>query len=394
MGDDSTVGDRVRRLAKLRGMTQDDLRRASGLSLRTVKDVIGDHGSHRNETLHKIAKALQVRTSDLTSPGKAEHQPVPGEPWEDVRDALYRRSPQPEPGEPPTPQGVLAGLADLMPAWRANEYSQVRPALPGLVRDALSLDGGEDERAARSRVLNATAWLFTMTRQFEDGLTAGRLALDAAPGLPDAVAVVSTMAWCLLRQGRLGEAGDLAVRWADDAEPARFSRATAAELAGYGKLLLYVNNSLLRDNRPGDADDALSMARTAAARIGREVQVNASTTMTFGPAQVQVIAAENAAIQEQPDRVLAIADRLSGPGLARVEPVQRLRHRLDVANAHAMRRQYPEVVEVMQGLRREAPEWLGSQQYARDILERIVRRRRGPWTPELRELAEVTRLTA
>jgi hypothetical protein len=157
---------------------------------------------------------------------------------------------------------------------------------------------------------------------------------------------------------------------------------------------LYVNNSLLRDNRPGDADDALSMARTAAARIGRDVPVNASTTMTFGPAQVQVIAAENAAIKEQPDRVLAIADRLPGPGLARVEPAQRLRHRLDVANAHAMRRQYPEVVEVMQGLRREAPEWLGSQQYARDILECIVRRRRGPWTPELRELAEVTRLTA
>jgi transcriptional regulator with XRE-family HTH domain len=128
MGDDSTVGDRVRRLAKLRGMTQDDLRRASGLSLRTVKDVMGDHGSHRNETLHKIAKALRVRTSDLTSPGQAEHQPVPGEPWEDVRDVLYRRSREPEPGEPPTPQGVLAGLADLMPAWRANEYSQVRPA--------------------------------------------------------------------------------------------------------------------------------------------------------------------------------------------------------------------------------------------------------------------------
>lgn len=389
--NDSTTGARVQRLRKLRGMTQQDLRRASGLSLRTIKDVEADHGSHRNQTLHAIAKALQAQTSDLVAPGQPEHEPVPGEPWEDVRDALYQRSSVAEPDVSATSDGVLAGLADLMPAWRASEYSQVRLLLPGLVRDAMSLDRDEEGRAARSRVLNATAWLLTMTRQFEDGLTAGRLALDLAPGMPDAVAAVSTMAWCLLRQGRLGEAGDLAVRWADESEP-RFSRATAAELATYGKLLLYVNNSLLRDNRPGDADDALSLARAAAARIGREVPANKSTTMTFGPAQVQVIAAENAAISGQPDRVLAISGRLPGPGLARIEPAQRLRHRLDVANAHAMKREYPDVVDVMEGLRREAPEWLASQQYARDILEGIIRRRRGPWTQDLRNLAEATRL--
>lgn len=387
--DASTTGDRVQRLRKLCGLTQQGLARASRLSLRTIKDVEGGYGNHRNQTLHSIAEALHVRTSDLAAPGQPEHQPVPAEPWEDVRDALYRRSAGPEPDEPATPDGVLAGLAELMPAWRANEYSRVRLTLPGLVRDAMSLD--RDGRAARSRVLNATAWLLTMTRQFDDALTAGRLALDAAPDVNDSMAAVGVMAWCLLRQGRLGEAGDLAVEWADRAEP-RFSRAADAELAAYGKVLLYVDNAMIRDNRPGEADDALSLARAAAARIGREVPANASTTMTFGPAQVQVIAAENAALQGQPDRVLAISQRLPGPGLARIEPAQRLRHRLDVASAHAMRRQYGDVVEIMQGLRHEAPEWLASQQYARDILEDVARRRRGPWPEELRELAKATRL--
>jgi transcriptional regulator with XRE-family HTH domain len=79
MRDDSTTGDRVRRLRKLRGMTQSDLARVSRLSLRTVKDIEGGtYATVRNETLHKIATALRVYTSDLTSPGQPEYQPVPG----------------------------------------------------------------------------------------------------------------------------------------------------------------------------------------------------------------------------------------------------------------------------------------------------------------------------
>lgn len=386
----STTGERVRRLRKLRGMTQDDLRRASRLSLRTVKDIEQDHGSHRGETLHKIARALLVHTSDLTSPGEREHQPVPGEPWEDVRDALYRRGPSCEPGEPATPSGVLAVLADFTPAWRAGQYSRVRLVLPGLVRDAMSLNGEEDERAARSRALSATAWLLNMTRQFDDAWTAARIALDAAPGLPDTLAAVSMMCWCLLRQGRSAEAGALAVEWADRSEP-RFSRATTGELAGYGKMLLYVANAMTTDNQPGEAQDALSLARAAAARIGRDVPFSVATTARFGPATVQVIAAESAALSWRPDKTLAIAERVRG-SLADIEPAQGLRHRLDVASAHAMRREYGDVVEVMQGLMREAPEWLPSQQYARDIMEALIRKRRGPLTQDLRDLAEATRL--
>ncbi len=390
MTDTITTGDRVRRLCKLRGMTQDDLRRASGLSLRTIKDVMGDHGNHRGETLHKIAIALKVRTSDLTSPGKPGHEPVPGEPWEDVRDALYRRAPGSEPDEPATPEGVLAALADMTPAWRAAEYSRVHAALPGLVRDALSLDGRHDDRAAKSKALAATAWLLNMTRQFDDAWTAARLALDAAPELPDTLAAVSMMCWCLLRQGRSAEAGKLAVEWADRAEP-RFSKATTGELAGYGKMLLYVANAMTTDNQPGEAQDALSLARAAAARIGRDVPFSVATTARFGPATVMVIAAESAALSWKPGKTLAIAERVRG-SLPLIEPAQQLRHRLDVASAHAMRREYAEVVGVMQGLQREAPEWLSSQQYARDILEDIIRRRRGPWTEELRDLATATQL--
>jgi transcriptional regulator with XRE-family HTH domain len=388
--DITTTGERIRRLRKLRGLTQQDLARLSRRSLRTIKDVESDNGSHRNETFHAIAKALQARTSDLTSPGQPEHQPVTAEPWEDVRDALYRRVPGSEPDEPATPGGVLAALDELRPDWEAARYSRVRAALPGLVTDALSLNGSAPERAAKSTALSATAWLLVMTRQFEDAAVAARLALDAAPEMPDGIAAVSMTIWGLLRQGRAAEAGALAVKWADDAEP-RFSRATTRELAGYGKMLLYVANAMTTDNQPGEAQDALSLARAAAARLGHDVPYHPSTTARFGPATVMVITAESAALTWQPDKVLAIADRVSA-SVGCIEPAQQLRHRLDVASAHAMRREYGDVVGIMSGLRAQAPEWLASQQYARDVLEGLIARRRGPLTEELQELAVATRL--
>jgi transcriptional regulator with XRE-family HTH domain len=386
--DSSSLGERIRSVRRRRGLTQGELAAAAGVSLSLVKKLEqGSISDVRLETLHKFAIVLKVPTSHLVV-GPEQPDPVAPVRWDDVRAALYRSAPDGGYSEEATPDGVLASLASLMPAWRANEYSQVQGLLPALIRDALSLGG--DGRTARSRVLNATAWLLTMTRQFDDALTAARLALDAAPDVQDSMAAVGVMAWCLLRQGRLGEAGDLAVEWADRAEP-RFSRATDAELAAYGKVLLYVNNAMVRDNRPGEAEDALSLARAAAAKIRRDVPANASTTMTFGPAQVQIIGAENASLVGQPERVLALAEQIPGSALAQVEPAQRLRHRLDVAGAHVSMRQYAESMAVLREIHGAAPEWLVHQRYARDTLSRIIQRRR-TLTTEMRELADAVRL--
>ncbi len=63
------------------------------------------------------------------------------------------------------------------------------------------------------------------------------------------------------------------------------------------------------------------------------------------------------------------------------------RHRLDVANAHAVTKQYAEAFDVLQQVRRSAPEWLVTQRYAKDILGKIIDKRR-TLTTEMRELAD------
>jgi transcriptional regulator with XRE-family HTH domain len=387
MNEDSTTGGRVRRLRKLRGLSQKEFARRARLSLRTVTTVEQDLAPVRVATLLAMAEALRVETRDLQSPGVPEQgDPMPGVAWDDVRAALY----QPDPGdeEPPGQREVLAALRSCMPALAANRYSEVRAAIPGLIRDASAL--GDDGRAAQSRVLNATAWLLTQTRQWEDAMTAGRRALDAAPDRGDKIAAANTLCWCLLRQGRLGEAGDLAVEWADATEP-RISRAAVADLAGWGKLWLYVANAKIRNNEPGAADDALRIAGAAAARIGREVHTDASTTRTFGPVTVPMIRAENAVLGGRPDAALTIAGRIPAGGMLHAQSASVLRHRLDVAAAHSQLRDYGRAVEVMSGLRGQAPEWLAQQRYARDVLEGIVRRRR-TLSAEMRELAAAVRL--
>jgi transcriptional regulator with XRE-family HTH domain len=372
-------------------MSQKELARAAGVSLSWVKQQEqGNGGTPTTETMHKVAVALGVQTTHLISevrPG-TPHPDTAGD-WSQVADALHGRGPQPEAGA--TAQGITEALRAARPALATNKYSAVRVLLPSLIRDAATLE--EDAPGARSRVLNLTAWLLTQTRQWDDAETAARMAADAAG--PDrflAAAAVNTLCWSLLRQGKLAEALLLAQAEAEAGEP-RFSRASDREMALWGRLLLSANNAAVRDNRPGDAADMLSLARAAASRVGREICPDGSTARTFGPLTVWMIAAENAAIERQPDQVISIAENIPAiavsfpPGILHPMSASRCRHRLDVANAYVMRRDYPRALEMLQELRADVPEWLMQQGYARTIMRDIVWQRR-TLTRQMRDLAD------
>lgn len=380
-------GERIRNIRKRRGMSQKDLARAAGVSLSWVKkQEQGDGGTPTTETMHKVAVALGVQTTRLISavrPGGPH--PHVTEDWSDVRAALH--GPAPELDGEATPQGVIEVLGAVRPALAANKYSAVRVLLPSLIRDALSLT--EDPPGARSRVLNLTAWLLTQTRQWDAADTAARMAEDTGDRLL-AAAAVNTRCWSLLRQGKLTEAHQLAKAEADLIEPPRFSRATARELALWGRLLLGVTNAAVRDNQLSEADGALSLASALAERIGQEVAADGSTTRTFGPATVKMIAAENAAITGHPDRVLEISAQIPPRALYPLSASQ-CRHRLDMANAYTMLRRYPDALEMLQGLRADVPEWLVQQGYARVVLRNITRQRR-TLTREMRDLADAINL--
>jgi len=391
MSQASTIGDRVRDVRKRRGLSQSELAGLSGVSVSLIRKLEqAERQDARLETLRKLAVALRVPTSGLTlAPDTDNADPGTVDSWEPVRRALFCAvgSPGEQPADPPTPDGVLAAMTALRPALAASRYSQVRVMLPKLIRDADALEGRVV--SVRSRVLNMTGWMLVQTRQWDSAEATLRIAIDSADDRLDAAAAANTMCWSLLRQGRLAEARELAIRWADDIEP-RFSRATIAELSLWGRFMLGVTNAAIRDARHGEAEDAIGLARAAADRIGREVAADTSTTRTFGPTTVAMIGAENATISGQLDKVLTLARGIPSDVLNPAS-AGRCRHRLDIASALAQLRRYPEAVGILQELRRVAPEWLIQQGYARDILSLIVSRRR-ILTPEMRELADFIRL--
>ena len=380
-----TTGDRIRSVRKRRGLTQAKLAEKSGLSVSWIRQQEqGTAPEPPLETLHKVAVSLKVPTSTLAGtarpPGPHPHT---AEDWEEVRDALHGHAPQP--AEPATPDGVLEMLEAVRPMLAANRYIAVAAILPNLIRDAGTLD--DHDHGARSRVYNLAAWLLTQTRQWDAAETAAQMAIDAAGGNPlDEAAAVNTLCWSLLRQGRLTQALAMATATADKIEPPKFSRATTRELSSWGRLLLAGTNAAVRDNRPGEAENMLSLAAAAAAKIGREVCADGSTTRTFGPVSVGMIAAENAVLTEQPDQVLAIARDIPPSPLYPLS-ASRCRHRLDVANAHVMLHGYDKAIEAFQGLQEDVPEWLAQQRYARVILADMTGKRR-LLTTAMRELAD------
>jgi hypothetical protein len=99
---------------------------------------------------------------------------------------------------------------------------------------------------------------------------------------------------------------------------------------------------------------------------------------------------ENAMIEGRPDRVLALSAKIPVGGL-RPKSGNRNRHRLDVAHANVQLKRYTDAFAILQDIRAVAPEWIVHQTLARDILAKIIERRR-TLTPEMRELADFVRL--
>jgi len=386
----STAGQRVKEVRKRRGLSQRELADASGVSLSTIRKLEqGERESARLETLRKLAHALRVPTMRLAhdrNPEDADAATM--DRWEAVREALERPPAVLETDdEPPTVRGVQAAMKDAEPLFKGDRFAALSVLLPSLLRDAEAL--GSEGRSVRVRLLQLAGWLMVQTRQFGAAETALERALDDAADRMEGAATVNTLCWLLLRQGELGKAYDLAVKWADETEP-RMSRATPAELSTWGWMLLRVSAAAVRNSQPGEAEDALKFASAAAVALGREYAPENDFLRTFGPTTVKLKAAENASVVDRPDMVLRISERVP---VFSLKPTSnnRNRHLLDVADAHVKTGNYAEAFGKLEQINSDSPEWLPNQRYARDILGRVVRGRR-TLTPEMRIMADVVGL--
>ncbi|MFD8531544.1 helix-turn-helix domain-containing protein [Streptosporangium canum] len=387
----------LKSIRKRRGLSQRELSELSGVSLSWIRKLEqGTAEDTRMETAHRLARALRVPTSKLIPAGdSAPPDASDVEQWTTVRRALEGRFDRAEPEEVPTLEGLTEIFTSAaVPALQSNSYAQLQMIFPHLLRDIdrlVDLSEGPaklDARRLRSQVRQITAWLMSHTWQHEAAEHAIALAIDDAPDEHTATSATDWQCWGLIRQGRLAETREIATRWADNIEP-RMTKASREDLAGWGRMMIRVSVASTRDNRPGDAEDALRFAHMAAIGIGRDYVPSTDAWTVFGPATVAMIRAENALIQDRPDATLKIGSRIDGARFP--HPRNWARHRLDVAFAYIKTGNVPAGVEVLQDVRQRAPEWIMTQRYARDILGEVIEQRRS-LTADVRELADAIRL--
>ncbi|MET8043696.1 helix-turn-helix domain-containing protein [Micromonospora sp. NPDC005215] len=405
---EQTIGQKLRRHRKASRLTQEQLAERAGLSIEIVRKLEQNvRRSTSLSTLHALARALNVSTTALI--GDATEAAARAEPdHRPLSLAAIRRVIAPvrgldgtlltsRVGDPPTLDALTARLRDVDRTYQRNDYARALADLPPLltdVRAAVDIASDRDQPAAYAllaRTQHLTGNLLIQLRAGDLAQTALTGALDAARQSGDqvvAATVIQGMCWLLMRQGRLAEAAELAVSTADQIEP-RFSRATPAELAAWGWLLVGGAAAYARDNQPGTAADLVDAAQAAAVRIGERAPGPGHLMMVggFDPGRVQMARVENAAVAGDPGRVLDLA-RLVPAGPTPVGSSWQ-RHRLDVAWAHAQRRAHQDATDVLVELRHLAPAWLRQQRYAREIVDTISDGRRRAMTEDLADLAQV-----
>ncbi|MGW1277566.1 helix-turn-helix domain-containing protein [Streptomyces tsukubensis] len=406
------VGENIKRLRRVAGQSQEDLAEVSRLSVSTVQKA--EQGrTVRTGTLHAIARGLGVTTSELFAAGSPD--PVVG-------DDATRRSLIPIRAALMPPVGVDGVLTDAIPTrvdlsslrrsvlsahdlYRADDFSAVAKALPGVLREtAAALGGAEGEETfrsaakVRSLALLVSGKYCTQIRQYDlayyaltEGIREARSAGDRAMA---ATGVVG-LCWLLLRQDRFSDCYTLAVQTADTMEP-RFSETDTTRVGVWGELWMRAAAAAVRDNRPQEAKAARGMVARASAGLVREDGAFPGTWGGFGPVTASAKSVEDYLIRGDGRAEARAVLRQSDRGVLRPEARKRIgkpqganwgRHLLDVAQAHSLLGAHQDVMETLMAVRADQPEWIKHQPMARRIMGNVLRTRKRTLSVEMRNMA-------
>ena len=218
---------------------------------------------------------------------------------------------------------------------------------------------------------------------FREGLMSARKASeDVLAGF-----IMTGQAGVLMRQGRFDDVERYCVTAAAEYEP-KMSEASDTQLAVWGSLLIRASGAAVRNNRSREAEEHLSLARTAGARLGREVLRHTS----FGPTTLSAQAMENQMLRDCPDKAIRIAESISGPELDSLNASKRARFKLDCAAASARLGQRDDAMRIMNDLQTEFPERLRHQKQAQRVMHEVISSWKRTLPESARNLADFLRV--
>lgn len=392
------LGRRIAQARKRRGLSQPELARLIDRSVAWVSQVErGVRKVDRMSVLEKVAEALNVPLSELAAeapvvaatteeaPGTAELRLVLSG-AHSLRAMLH---PAPAPS-----------AAELEPrvnrAWKLTHESRYTE-LANLLRDLIptlesAARSAPAERQAELFQLLATAYqacsaALAKLREPEAAWTAADRAVTAAERAGDPLlmaAGVFRLGFVFLGARYLDQAEESARTAAEALRPlAEDGRPEAMSL--WGGLTLQRAVAAARRNDADAAYRHLAEAREIAERLG-EGRNDYHTE--FGPANVALHEVAVAVELGDAGRALRVGAAVD---TSRLSPERQARFQIDLARAHAQRRQIDQAVAALLAAESIAPEQLRNHRITRQLVSDLLTMQDPP-SSELRELAERARM--
>lgn len=374
------LGETLTRLRTARGLTQDALSEASGVSVDTISRLErGARRAVRGATLTALAGALGVSTSTLMGMAPAERD---SQGAEQLRRAVHALD-LPDFAETaevlPLDQlrvATAAAWADYL-AGRHTEMLAGLPALMVDTRRAVHASGGD--QVAHAAGLLATSYRLAAGLAGRLQLTdlaahAAHRALEvsahtARPEL-DAAAALRYLAWVLVRQGDYAEAERIAVRAAQSLDPGLLAAPDPDRVGVFGSLLFNAASAAARGGRPARADELLRVASAAAVCDGQDRTGEAGV---FGPRVAAMQGVDQAVRTGEPGKALELAQRLPAPA-GSVPAFWEAGHRLHLAAAAVDLQRWNDAVDHLDAARRLAPQWARVQPLGKVVMANLLER--------------------
>jgi transcriptional regulator with XRE-family HTH domain len=400
VADARETGERIAYHRKRLGLSQVEFASLIDRSESWVSQVErGVRAVDRLSVLQKVADALSVPVADLRggTVGEGEEPSAKPEAFETLRLALTGH---------PAIDAVLGANGrtltrehldrlrkhetQVWPLVHASRYGELAPIVADLIPElehAVRARSGpaEEARELLTDTYQAVAAMMAKLGETDAAWIAADRAAAAAEALDQPLAVAASlfrMAHVFLSLGQVAQAQAVA-NGAVDALQQRVATEPSPEaisLCGAFHLVLAI--AAARDNDRTQANQHLDQARALADRLSEDRD---DFGTEFGPTNVALHAVGVAVELGDAGHALDLARDIDPRELS---PERQARYLIDVAQAHAMRRQIGEALHCLEEAERITPEQTRGHRVARAVARDLIQLSGTRPRAELRELAE------
>jgi transcriptional regulator with XRE-family HTH domain len=389
------IGDRLRFCRQATGKTQSVVAGLAGVTEDYLSQIERGLKTPALPLVHRFAKILGVRVSELLGESATEHDDVVHPAGSAVQRALMTY-------QDADGHADLVSLRERVDAawtiWQGSprRYTEISELLPDLVTDVQAAQRGlaraSTPGAGRREAQRISADLYFLLRTFTRRIgrtdlsllsaDRGILAAEAADDPVRIAAAKWNLGHVLLAQGEADGAEEVAMRAIDDLRR-DLPPDDSAPAGMTGALWLVAAVAAARNNDPWTARDRLREHAMPAARATGETNVMRTV---FGPTNVALHAVSVEMETGQAGEALRLADDIDISATPSME--RRMTFALEVARCYEQKREDPAVFLHLVSAEASGPEDMRYNQLARDLVHGLLKRARPTYAPQVRALAE------